>query len=805
VPEIKIRIGAAADASLRTVFRPLVAAAIEARKLIMREFQQIPKEIAGTSRAGMREQAAAFRGATAEARAAAREQTALARTAAKEQTQAARQAARDEAELQRRAKREIAIATRLAIAEMKKEWRDYDKQVRQSARNAVNEAKRQRAELNRFADRTSYHSARFLMPHAPISSMARRAGSEVLRGIGVDTTIFGAFQRNVDLETRAVKATNSARVGGQDIAASAVASRVREVQKKFGTGEETIGALEQFQKVTGDLQLGLELLDAMGMRAVTTGVSMTDLGAAMSNVAANLGDVPDKGNKVLAILDQFTVQGAKGGVEISDMAAQAAKLAAMAPQFSGDAGENMKLLGAMAQVARAQGGAASAPQAATSIMSFANTFTKGARLRALEKAGIQAIDPTTKQIMNPRELVKQLMIKSGGDPLKLNTMVMDAQAKRAIRGFQVEFNKAGGGEKGLAAVDALFDKFMTGGISDELRAKNLSAHENSTSAKVAKFQARMDEVAQSVQVGLLPALEQLAPVAERLAKKLGDMMTWAANNPGSAIVAAIALAIGRAGLESVFRSMIEYVIKAAAMRAGVGVVAAGGIGGGGAAGGAMRAAGPAALQPAIGLALVGAALAAHQYSTLKDEVGPRAGKQIDDAMLAFVPGMTDKGDFRLSKYVESVGGFGLGMMTNPLGTAHELYSSIGGKKGRNLLNSLSAGNIEQLRDADARSKFKAQKQAEADAAIKADEELRNSMVVSRYRGAPGETAEDLKKRFEAGKLDDGRAQLISQQKMQIDQTTQLNQNLATLNRTLQTVDFGGNADAPTVDEDNREG
>lgn len=803
MPEIKIRVGAAADASLRTVFRPLVSAAIEARKLILREFQQIPKEIAGSSRAGMREQAAAFRGTTAEARAAAREQTAIARSAAKEQAMAARQAARDEAELHRRAKREIAIATRLAVAEMKREWRDYEKAARQAARNAANEAKRQRGELNRFADRTSYHSARFLMPHAPISSIARRAGSEVLRGIGVDPTISGAFQRNVDLERRAVQATNSARLGGQDIEASAVASKVRGVQKKYGTGEETIGSLEQFQKVTGDLQLGLDLLDEMGMRAVTTGVSMTDLGAAMSNVAANLGDVPDKGKAVLAILDQFTVQGAKGGVEISDMAAQAAKLAALAPLFSGDASDNMKLLGAMAQVSRAQGGSASAPQAATSIMSFANTFSKGARLKALEKAGIQAIDPVTKQIMNPRELIKQILTKSGGDPLKMNTMVMDSQAKRAIRGFQVEYNKAGGGEKGLAAVDALFDKFMTGGISEETRNKNLAAHENSTSAKVAKFQARMDEVAQSVQVGLLPALEKLAPAAERFAKKLGDLMTWAAGNPGSAIVAAIAFAIGRAGLESVFRSAIEYVIKTAAMRAGVGVVAAGGTGGmGGGAAGAMR--GPAALQPAIGLALVGAALAAHQYSSLKDDVGGRAGSRIDNAALAFLPGMNDSGEFRFSRAVEGIGGTMLGMAGNPLATAYKLYDSIGGQKGHNLVNSLSASNIDQLRDADARSKFKAQKQLEADAAIKADEELRNSMVVSRYRGAPGESGEDLKKRFEAGKLDDGRAQLISQQKMQIDQTNRLNQNLATLNQTLQTVDFGANGEPPSVDENNRE-
>jgi hypothetical protein len=311
----------------------------------------------------------------------------------------------------------------------------------------------------------------------------------------------------------------------------------------------------------------------------------------------------------------------------------------------------------------------------------------------------------------------------------------------------------------------------------------------------------MDEVAQSVQVGLLPALEQLAPVAERLAKKLGDVATWAASNPGSAIVAAIAFAIGRAGLESVFRSMIEYVIKTAAMRAGVGVVAAGSMGG--PAGGAMGGARSMALQPAIGLALVGAALAAHQYSSLQDDVGGRAGKRIDNALLSFVPGMNDSGDFRFSKAVESVGGFGLGMATNPMGTAFDLLQG-GGKRARNLVNSLSAGNIDQLRDADARSKFKAEKQAEADAAIKADEALRNSMVVSRYRGAPGQTEEDIRKEFESGKIDDGKAILISQQKMQIDQTNTLNQNLGALNRTLQTIDFSQGADAPTVNESGRE-
>jgi hypothetical protein len=795
MPDIRIRVGAAADSSLRTVFRPLVAAAVEARKLILREFQQIPKDLAATGRAGVRAQAASFRETTAEARAATREQLALARAAA-----------RTEAAEQRRAKRETALATRLALREMKADWKAYEgaarrsaqeveREARRAARSAAAETRRQARELDRFATRTSYHSARFLTPHAPIASMARRAGSEVLRGIGVDTTVFGAFQRNVDLERRAVQSTNSARLGGQDIEASAVAARVREVQKKYGTGEETIGSLEQFQKVTGDLKLGMELLDQMGMRAVTTGVSMTDLGAAMSNVAANLGDVPDKGNAVLAILDQFTVQGAKGGVEISDMAAQAAKLAALAPLFAGDAGDNMKLLGAMAQVSRAQGGSASAPQAATSIMSFANTFTKGARLKALEKAGIQAIDPVTKQIMNPRELIKQILTKSGGDPLKMNTMVMDSQAKRAIRGFQVEFNKAGGGEKGLAAVDALFDKFMSGGISEETRSKNLAAHENSTAAKVAKFQARMDEVAQAVQSRLLPALEKLAPHAEAFAVKMGDLVTYLTENPGKAVVGALVLAIGRAGIESALRAVLERVILAAAGAGGGGAMGRGGrlaLGGLGAAGGAA------------GIAATGAvALAAYNASELKSTMGDRAASRTGDALLGLVPGMTKQGDFRFSKYVEGVGGTALGMATNPFGTAMDLVRGGGAELGA-VRDSLSAGNIDQLRDADARSKFKAQKQVEANAAIQADEQLRNSMVVSRYRAAPGETAEDLKQRFKDGTLDGGNAQLVAQQKMQIDQTNTLNKNLMMLNQTLQTIDLGGEGDPPKVNEGGRE-
>lgn len=719
--EVKIRVGASVDSSLRTAFRPLVQSAIEARRLIAREFAQLPKEIAAGATSGTKASVAASR------------------EAAREKVRVEREAAREIASLgqfvradARRAQREMLSEHARNLRAMRAAEREVSRQRRMDAR-----------ELDRFATRTSHRATRFLTPNIPIASIAGRAFHGAMAGFGIDTTFAGAARRNIALESAAIGVTNQARLNGQNITPSSVVGTVRAVQKKFGTGsEETVGALEQFQKVTGDLKLGMDLLDALALRSATTGVKMDALAAAAANVSTNLGDVPNKGEKVLSVLDRFTVQGATGAIEISDMATQAAKFAALAPLFAGDSAENMGLLAAMGQVSRSKGGGSATPQqAATAVASFTNTFSKGARLKALRAAGIEAIDPTTKQIMNPRELIKKILTASGGDPEKMNAMVMDAQAKRAMRGFSTAFNTAGGGQKGLDAVDALFAKFMKGAISPETRKENLAAANDSTARKVEKFQAALDEVAGQLQAQLLPVLVEAQPSIIKFVKAMGDLAAWAVQNPGKAILAAILLSIARAGIESALRGAIERVLVNGLAGGSVGVGGKGGTGNPGLA--VSRLQGAQNLMGAAAFAALGIGAFADQAGDLQKVTGSKS------SLADILPGMKN-GSFSFSQFGNDIFGDAkamIGLAKDPANAGKTLAGSGTGRRFAAFGNAVSGiFNMDENLNSQARERFEKE---QAEKAKREAEAKKIATSSGHAQGNVGETVEQFMERFQA--------------------------------------------------------
>lgn len=612
--EVKIRVGAQVDASMRTAFRPLVQSAIDARRQILREFQQVPPQIAAAFRDLARAQGATYRGATGEARAAAREQVRI-----------ARDAGREEASISRDLERDRVNATRIANRQMLTEHRAFDREQRRIARETAKQIAQDRVELDRIATRTSHRFTRFVTPNLPIASIAGRAARGIASGLGIDTTFTGAAQRSIALESAATEVTNQARLNGQTVGRGQVVAAVRGVQKKYGVGsEEAVGGLEQYQKLTGDLGGGLGIFEGLAERSVTTGAKLNDLAAAAGNIANNLGDIPNKGQRTLELLDQFTVQGAQGAIEISDLASQMAKLAAVAPMIQGDAGTNMSRLGALAQIARQQGGAASAQQATTSIGSLLNTFDKGARIKAFTAAGINLRDGNN-QLRDPISIIKDVLTKTGGDPAKMNAFIMDAQAKRAVRGLAVEYNKAGGGEKGLAAVDALVGRFQKGGVSEETRSANLKAHNESIGAQVQQFQAALDEIAGTLLHDLLPTLREAEPTIVKFVKAIADMASWAAENPWKAVVAALGASLLRAGIESAIRNAIERAIMGGG--GGIGGGALGGVAGGAGADVSKRMAfvrGAQNVSGAAALAAMGVGLAADQANQLQKATGSKA-------------------------------------------------------------------------------------------------------------------------------------------------------------------------------------
>jgi hypothetical protein len=469
--------------------------------------------------------------------------------------------------LNREVARDGAYWARAHLASKRQAYRDEMRDARAAANQASMLARQQGRELDRFATRTSHRATRFFWPNMPIASMARRGASEVVRGLGVDPTISGALQRNVQLESLAVEATNSARLAGQEIDPAKFSERVREVSGKRGMSrEDTALGLVTWQKKTGDLTMGMELLDKMAVRSAATSTKIEDFAGAMASASTSLGDMPNKGKVLLDIMDAITVQGARGAVEVSDLATHFSRIAATSGTFGGDQPTLMKKLGALAQISMGQGGSPSAAEAVRSVTGFGNTFKKSARLKAFEGiTGKSAFtDEGNTTLKDPITLIKEALVGTKGDLKEMNKIFMDVIGARAVTGFTKAYNQGGGGDAGLAAVDAMLAKFMDNtNLTQELLNKALAARDKTTEVKVQKFQNKLDDIAQAAGEKLLPALEKAEPAILKFVEVFGSFVSWAAENPWKAVMAALSVSVGRALLESSFRAAIERAIVAA--------------------------------------------------------------------------------------------------------------------------------------------------------------------------------------------------------------------------------------------------
>jgi hypothetical protein len=469
-----------------------------------------------------------------------------------------------EAEAQRRADaahiRAVRDAARLeayaSTASLRERLRN-ERAVERARITSIQRARRldeanSRRELQNFAQRTSHRTTRFLTPNAPIASMATRGLSDVARGLGVDFSISGAVGRNVQLETLATKVSNSGYLPNaaegnrnrQRVDPRELISEARVNSDTYGVDAiQSLEALQKFAGILGDLATGRELMADLTRLAAATGTEFGDMAAAAANVGNQLEDTPDKAKRIYSIMRMVAGQGKVGSVEIEDMATQMARVAANARFFSGDAGENITKLGALAQIARKTGGSPSAAEASRSVVAFADTLKKPERVNAFmdlggkgKKRGVDVFtDASRTTLKDPLQLIKESLRITGGDLVRMNTAWKSTIGGRAVSGFSTAYNEAGGGAKGEAAVQEIWDSFTKGAEMGEKEiAASVEARNNTAEAKAARFQNKLDEITDKVMTKLIPAL-------------------------GLAIAASIA----RAGIESALRTGIERAIMGA--------------------------------------------------------------------------------------------------------------------------------------------------------------------------------------------------------------------------------------------------
>jgi len=500
------------------------------------------------------------------------------------------------------------------------------------ARNRVLSARRSDREIDRFATRTSHRATRFFFPPPEGAiGFAKRTALDIARGAGVDFSLSTGISKAREREAAAVQLSNQgwnpdSQAFGDRISAAELRKTAKLQAARLGlSGEdEVMTAMTKFTDVTGDLETAKTIIGDIGLLARASG---TDLAAAASAAADISAQLPDemKGaerQKTMGMLmNVAAMQGKRGAVEIKDLARYVPRIAAQAGAFGASPQNTMVQLLAATQIARRYGGAGNAAQAATATAAMVNTLKTPARVAqfrsAFKKAGLTGehadiYDAKTGQLRDIQSIIKDSITAAGAskDPqIAFKKMWGNVMGAKGPEGMRNIYQKAGGGEAGLAAIDAEFKKF-TAALDPTAQQKMLEAATSTTEASANRFQQKLDEVTEKMGAALLPTLERLAPTVLSLTEKFAGLLQWVAENPFKAVAVAMAAAVGRAGIESGIRLMLD---RAATSLLGGGATGGeiGGIGGTGVgaafagkgvAGGAVTGLAMAAAVAAVGVA-----------------------------------------------------------------------------------------------------------------------------------------------------------------------------------------------------------
>lgn len=584
---IMLRVGASAEASLGTVFDPLT---VSARKAAA----QVTRELNGTS---------------AKAKAAAQQSVKEELRAIDEKLRAERRLSAEKARISAQREQEAVRAADRAAKEREKiTRREFDERLRASTkarrdeeREILRTAARAEAAEKRALDRSNTQIARGRREMAgrvvdEIGSIARKGvgiASSILQGGGISMDIGSHMASAINLGKMATQLSNAGFQQGkyERIAPGVVKDAIKSAADSTGFGRDVAAqGLAAFVGLTGDLKTGMTLLPQFGRLALASGTELNDMAEAAANVSNALGDMPleKKGPAVMNVLKAWAAMGKAGAVEIKDMASQGSKLAAAAMGIEGDPVENLKKVAGLVQMSRATGGAASAVQAATSLMSLENTFKTPARIAEFKAQGIDVFNKDRTALRDPQELIIEALEKTQGDPEKMKKMFANVLGAKPVEAATQVFHKSG-----AAGLREFFKNFNAQSMSEGEISDSFNARMRDDDVKAQLANNRLADSAEK----LIPALEKLVPAFTTLA----DLV---ANNLGSTIAVAVGASIAKAALGDVLKNGIMNLFGG---KGGAGVGA--GAGGMGAAGAIGLTLGIAAIAITAGIANIDANVA----------------------------------------------------------------------------------------------------------------------------------------------------------------------------------------------------
>lgn len=549
---IILRIGAGLESSVERSFQLLEERAKKAAAEVGK----------GTDSSAKSAEKAAQRRVTADERAAKKAETAATKAAAKQQR-----------ELDKTAEVAKKAADKAADAQVKATEKVIKAKEKAAARERAIEERATTRRVSDFARRSSRFVANSFIPYVPVGSIAKRAGAEVMRGMGVDLSVASSFQRNISLESQAIGLAQQERIatGGTTAGAAHYEAIARRGGKALGVDNtDPIELMRAFSGKTGDFAKLEEVVSRLGPLAVASGTGFQNMGDAAGFFYNQVKHLPNAMDLTVEGMRAIIGQTAVGAVEMPDFAKHMGRIAANASKFSGDRGTNIAQFSALAQLSMETGGAASAAEAARGVGAFSNTLGKNARIKAFKSAGVELFsDPGTGPGKNTTyrpmfDIIKDSITKTGGNIPMLGGMWADSIGRKPVTALATAYRDAGGGEAGLLAMNAALDKYMNATLSATAEQENVNDHLKSAAAQAKIFQNELDEVSKEAQAELLPALKELKQPILDLARFMANVTHSALENPKTAAAVAVGGVVGMSALNAGVRLGGEMLVGAAA-------------------------------------------------------------------------------------------------------------------------------------------------------------------------------------------------------------------------------------------------
>jgi hypothetical protein len=468
---------------------------------------------------------------------------------------------------------------RAAERAARQETRDAAREIEARIKDEEKAAKKIEDSRSKFAKRAAHRATNLVFGRHGALGMAGSVVGDLARGAGVDFSVAGMMGRAVSNQALAMNLSNQGYLpqekgpNGLRVSSKLIEGEARATAQATGYSTEAIlKGQTKFVDITGDMA-GARA--AMPNIAKLAGASNTDpekMAEAWANVSRHVGEVPNKAEKVYGLMKLIAGQGRLGSDEIKYMAPQLSKITAAADRYASK--DKVKIIGeltAISQMAKAEGGAASSSQAATSVARFTDLFATPARAKAMLRGGLKEEDlyghdakGNRTGIKDPLEIIRKGLTATGGDIIKMGSMFKSVMASRAVNSLTTAYNDAGGGKAGMDAVNKEFAKYgKEAAFSDDQIAENNKERMDSPATQALVFQEKLDEIGRNVEAQLLPALQQLAPIALQAATGLGSIITWASKNPMEALGVAVSGAILQATIETAFRTGIEKMMTGA--------------------------------------------------------------------------------------------------------------------------------------------------------------------------------------------------------------------------------------------------